>query len=81
MTFGVISKKKKKKRSKPVWMRHLCSFRPKSDTKCAAKQVLTFFFFLEITPVSFLFKTPSIPSRNKSTSQFERPDFVIKIVE
>ena len=74
MSFGVISKKK------TVWMHDLCSFRPKSDTKCAAEQVLTF-FFLEIISVSFLIKTPSIPSRNKPTSQFERPAFVLKIIE
>ena len=73
-------KKKKKKRSIPVWMQELCSFRPESDTKCAAKQVLTFFFFGD-HPCFLFFKTSSIPSTIKSASEFERPDFVIKIVE
>ena len=40
----------KKKRSTYVWWHLLCHFRPKNDSKGAGKQVVTFFFFLEITP-------------------------------
>ena len=35
----------KRKGSSPVWLHLLCHFRPKNDTKRAAKQVMTFFFF------------------------------------
>ena len=80
ITSGVISQKKKKK-SIPVWMQDVCSFRPENDTKCAAEQVLTFFFFLGgITPVFFFFSTSPSPSALMSTSEVERPDFGIKII-
>ena len=66
---------KKKKRSTPVWLQDLCSFRPENDTNCAAEQVLTFFFF-------FFWRSPLFPFfRIKSTTEFERPDFVLKIIE
>ena len=43
---------KKKKRSTTAWLQDLCSFRPENDTKCAAEQVLTFFFvFFWISPL------------------------------
>ena len=51
--------------------------RPKNDTKRAAKQVMTFFFFGDHP----LF-TQFLEARTCiSTNVFGRPDFVIKIVE
>ena len=64
MPSGVISKKQKRKRSIPLWIRDLCSFRPENDTKCAAKQVLTLFFFLEITPFSFYLEPRCFPAHS-----------------
>ena len=43
---GDLQKKKKKnKRSTPVGLQNFCSLRPENDTKRAAKQMRTFFFF------------------------------------
>ena len=56
-------------------MQDLCSFRPENDTKCAAKQVLTFFFFflLEITPVSFYLEPRRFPAHSSLQVNFSVP--------
>ena len=53
-------------------MQDLCSFRPENDTKCAAKQVLTF-FFLEITPVSFYLEPRRFPAHSSLQVNFSVP--------
>ena len=80
ITCGVISKKKKN-RSTHVWLQDLCSFRPENYTKCVSEQVLTFFFFFRDHPCFIFFRTSWFTSTIKSRTEFERPDFVIKIIE
>ena len=46
--MGVDLQQKKKKRSMPVSLHLFYDFRPKHVTKCAAKQVMTFFFLVVI---------------------------------
>ena len=71
----------KKKRSTPVCLQKLCDVRPENATKCAARHVVIFFFFFGDHPFFLFFRRSSSPSKIKSRTEFERPDFVIKIIE